>query len=1092
MKLITGRPHTILPAVIDEIGRLSSCGEKCMLLVPSQFTLNAELAVMEQLDSEGSFLIDVLSPNRLRSRIFDQAGAPKEITFDETGKCMVLAGVCEEALDELTVYRRAAQNAASGFAMKLSSLIADFKRSDITPEMLLAKLEGMNPRSTSVRKLRDIARLYAGYEAFMAGKLADSDDIDRMMLEKAERSDVLTDKHLFVYGFDMITPAFARQLIAYDALAKSVSLAVETDANSVPDGRLFAPVNFSLQRLAAQAKENGRELTRVAAPAIMKAHADLAHLESQLFALAPKPFDDVPQHITLRVFSGARAECEALGAAIRRALLSGEDPANIAVIYPKGTPYSAILPGILSRYDVSCYIAEKRSAAGHPLSRFLLSALSCAANGFRPADILECAQSGFLRLTNDEIDRFSGYALSVDLRAAGFKRPLTFPGTLTEEQLAEVEVIRQTIMTPLLAFASNLSAAQNADETISAVLTLLEDVQAYDTLLDMRDMLTENELFSEAEDCAQVWNALMHTLDQLHELLSGSHCSAALVQKLLESGLSSLELSALPPADGAVTCGEIGNLHLESVPTLYAIGMNDMGGGNDEGLLTRTEKQETTEATGAYLGMSADERAALAQLDQLKVLTAASEALHLSFVLSDETGKAQREGIAVQSLRRTFPQLIVSGGIASEEQAALLASPKAAPEALALHLSDVCENRETLSDAYAQTYAAMSKTQEGRAALRSVTRHLGKAPQPRLEKNDARALYGRPIMSVSRLETFADCPYKHFVRYGLSPQQEMQPGVNRAELGTLYHAAAEQFTRMAMKNPAFPNIPDEEANQMMDKAAQPLIDQWCASPLGESKRGGALAGRFRKTARRAAKTILRQYQTGSFVPGAFELTFGKGNISPITVRLADGTTLFLQGRIDRIDVLAEDHSVIRIIDYKSGQKRFDPTMVYYGLQLQLLIYLCAALTQLPGSRASGFFYCPITDPTIKSETRIIEEAEKQIAKKLQLSGIALADAQLLRAQGSQHAAMVTDKGTLNARNAGSYADEETMNAMISYARNKAAELASCAYRGDIGASPAEFEAYNACQHCDYAAVCGFDASVSSRRRLTKKKVEDLK
>ena len=96
-----------------------------MLLVPSQYTLQAELEVMNRLELPGSFLIDVLSPGRLQSRVFERAGFPTQVLLDERGRGMVLAGIIEAEKENLTVYRAAAESGASGFAKRLGALIAD-------------------------------------------------------------------------------------------------------------------------------------------------------------------------------------------------------------------------------------------------------------------------------------------------------------------------------------------------------------------------------------------------------------------------------------------------------------------------------------------------------------------------------------------------------------------------------------------------------------------------------------------------------------------------------------------------------------------------------------------------------------------------------------------------------------------------------------------------------------------------------------------------------------------------------------------------------------------------------------------------------
>ena len=541
-----------------------------------------------------------------------------------------------------------------------------------------------------------------------------------------------------------------------------------------------------------------------------------------------------------------------------------------------------------------------------------------------------------------------------------------------------------------------------------------------------------------------------------------------------------------------MNCGELGNVRTAQVKTLFALGMNDQPASADSGLLTPDEQAEAARVTGAYLGMTASERSALAQLDELKALSGARERIVISYALADQTGRALREGAAVQALRRAFPELPLHGGLAGEEQLDMLVSPAAALEALSVRLSDAADGKGELGDAFLQAFAALDADPPSREALLSVTKRLAQPPERRLNSALARSLYGRPVMSVSRLETFAQCPYRHFVRYGLAPQETPQPGVDRAELGTLYHAAAERFTQAVTALPQFPEVDRETCDKLMDEAVAPLIEDWRASPMGASERGAAIARRIAKTARQAGRTILSQFSGGGFRPMRTELVFGQNGVAPIMLELPDGSFVYLQGRIDRVDALDADGRVIRVIDYKSGAKKFDPTMAYWGIQLQLLIYLAAALSQIPGSRAAGFFYCRIADPTIKTASRVKEEVERQLAKKLALAGVSLSDVEILRAQDSAHAAMITKDGTPSARSKNALADEDALSAMVAFARRKAAELAGDAYAGAIDDAPAQYRDFSACETCAYAAVCGFDPAVKPRRRIGKKSVEDLR
>jgi len=1095
MKIITARVHRLLDVCVQRIGEKTAAGERCMFLVPSQYTLQAEIEIMNRLNLSGTFLIDVLSPGRLQGRVFERAGRPDRVIFDERGKCMVLSQIIEQHREELTIYRAAAQQSPGSLASKFSLLIADLKRSGMTAADLQQTLENMGEAQRTLpsgKKLADAAVIYAAYESRMAGKLADGEDIDREMLARMERSGVMKDQHVFVYGFDMITPAFAAQLVHMAKLCRSLTLAVETDDNGAPDGRLYAPVNFSIERLMQLAAQQGIEAKREKIVQDLDAPKDLQVMERSLFALGVKPREEKPERIEMRAVSSMRQEAHICGARIRKLMMEGMDASEIAVVYPKGSGYALLMENTLAQYGIAAYVAAKRAAGAHPLCRFVTSALRVVSHGWRAADICECVLCGFMPLAREDGDALCAYIEGMEIRGEAFKRPFRYIKEEDEEQLARLNESRACVAAPLSALQKGLREARTADETIAAVLALLEDVRAFDHLADMRAELLLSQLHVEAEDCAQVWNMLMETLDQLHTLLEGSDASGALMLSLLESGLSALELAALPPADGAVICGEIGNVRTAQVRVLFALGMNDSANASDGGIFSEQEREEAAGATGAYLGMSQSERAALEQLDILKALSGAKERLILSYALSDETGRALREGSAVSALRRIYPNMRVSGGLLSEEMGEMLSAPQAALEAMSVHLGAAADGREELDARYAQAYAAMSRSTQGHDTLLAITRRLGAQAESKLERAQARRLYGRPVMSVSRLETFAQCPYRHFVRYGLSPQETLKPGVDRAELGTLYHQAAEQFTRAITQMDSFPNVDEATCERIMDETAAPLIEKWRRTPLGESERGAAIARRITRTAHRAAKNIARQLSTSHFVPLCFEMAFGRDGAAPVILELADGSHVYLQGRIDRIDVLDGETKHIRVIDYKSGVKKFDPTMAYYGIQLQLLLYLAAALENTPDAQAAGFFYCRIADPTVKSESRIKEEVEKQIAKKLALAGVSLSDVEILRAQDERFAAMITRDGKPSALYKSSMTDRAGMDAMIAFARVKAQELACGVYGGVIEDYPAAYGVYLACSTCDYAAICGFDAARKGKKQLMGRRMEDLR
>ena len=80
--------------------------------------------------------------------------------------------------------------------------------------------------------------------------------------------------------------------------------------------------------------------------------------------------------------------------------------------------------------------------------------------------------------------------------------------------------------------------------------------------------------------------------------------------------------------------------------------------------------------------------------------------------------------------------------------------------------------------------------------------------------------------------------------------------------------------------------------------------------------------------------VTRQMEKGDFEPSGYEMNFGSG-------------------KIDRIDTCEDEDMVyVKVTDYKTGMKSFDIVALYHGLQMQLPVYLNAAL-ELEERRDAG-------------------------------------------------------------------------------------------------------------------------------------------
>ncbi|MEF9879781.1 MAG: PD-(D/E)XK nuclease family protein, partial [Clostridia bacterium] len=205
--------------------------------------------------------------------------------------------------------------------------------------------------------------------------------------------------------------------------------------------------------------------------------------------------------------------------------------------------------------------------------------------------------------------------------------------------------------------------------------------------------------------------------------------------------------------------------------------------------------------------------------------------------------------------------------------------------------------------------------------------------------------------------------------------------------------------KLAKANAAYPNIPEEAVEHMAEEAIAPLLEELLGGPMGDGERSRARFEQARAAIRRAAVTITRQLSAGSFTLYQTEASFGyEGGLPPIVLSLADGREVMLRGRIDRIDRYDAPNAVyLRVIDYKSAQQSLDAARTWWGLQLQLLLYLDVCTSAIPNGKPAGAFYFYVADPLVESDTDLAPIVEAKLRDVFQLRGITLTDVEILNA-----------------------------------------------------------------------------------------------
>ncbi|MCD7885124.1 MAG: exodeoxyribonuclease V subunit gamma, partial [Lachnospiraceae bacterium] len=376
--------------------------------------------------------------------------------------------------------------------------------------------------------------------------------------------------------------------------------------------------------------------------------------------------------------------------------------------------------------------------------------------------------------------------------------------------------------------------------------------------------------------------------------------------------------------------------------------------------------------------------------------------------------------------------------------------------------------------------------------------------QEHLARETARLLYGMNgqagcmSASVTRLEQFAGCAFSHFASYGLRLRERTEYGVKAADLGTLFHGAIELFSRqMLAEGCDWADCPYEEQARRMDRCVNQTADQYAGGILHGSARQEYTIRRLKRILRRTVWVMREQTRAGQFRPVGFEISFADTqNLDAVQVRLRENDRIRLQGRIDRIDTVeTEDTVYVKVVDYKSGMAEFDPVSLYYGLQMQLFVYLNAAMEMErklhPGKKVvpAGVFYHRMQDPvldkdTINSGTPDADQARETLLKKMRPNGLVNASSQVLRMFDARLASAgdslvipvgIKKDGTPKATS--SIVTTGQFEALSEYVSHLLARMGEAILDGTIAPSPFEDRSGSACDYCIYADVCGLDKKI---------------
>ena len=1055
-----------------------------IVLVPEQFTMQTQKDLVMMHERKGIMNIDVLSFARLAYRVFEETGGGGLPVLDDEGKNLILRKIAGDYESELKML--GGHMKKQGYISEVKSVISEFTQYDIGEDEIERVMESAGESSRLYYKLADIRLLYRGFTDYLREKYITKEELLDVLSCEVEKSERLKNSTVVLDGFTGFTPVQDRLLGELMRHCREVIVTVTMDRRGNPyvyehPYQLFALSKQMVTSLLQIAKQNKIPVEEPVelydhVPWRFKEQEALAFLEKHLFRYGAGAYEKEQEQVKLHLAKNPREEAYAVAEQVRR--MMREDRyrlRDIGVIVSDMDVYADHLKQAFIKYDIPFFMDHKRSILLNSFVEYIRSVLHMAEQSFSYESVFRFLRTNLAGFTYEEIDELENYVIGLGIK--GYKhwqekwtRKLR---GMAQEDLDKMNHYRRQLVEKVdgLIYVLRQRRKTVADIT-RAIYEFMVQENLQVRLAEQEELFKAKGELALAREYAQIYRIVIELFDKFVELLGDEQVSLSEYCKLLDAGLEEARVGVIPPEVDQVVIGDMQRTRLKDIKALLFAGANDVylpGALLRTGLLSELDREKFAREK-LTLSAGGKEKAYVQKFYLYLNLTKPSEKLDIYYSKVSADGKSVRPSYLIQELQKLFPKLKVR-----DEERYLKEQELTENIGFDWMIREFVQKRHETDGAWCELYNWYKKNPKWQEKVeRFLEAGYYRKPLDALTEEAAKRLYGEEFeTSITRMERFAVCAFSHFLTYGLGLREREEYDFQAADLGNVCHRALERFSYKVEREAGdWLKLTEEKRKQYVEESVEEAIADYGNSILYSSSRNAYLIVRMKRMLEKTVWALTKQLAAGDFKPAAYELRFANG-------------------KIDRVDTCEDGDCVyVKVIDYKTGSKSFDVTALYHGLQLQLMVYMDAALQMEQKKHPekeilpAGVFYYRIQDPLIDRPKE--GEEQESILKELKPDGMISLEKEVLEhldhcmvGESSVIPVKYNKNGSLSKSSKAASAQDFYL--MMKYAVNKVEEIRQKILSGDVKVNPYRRGTETSCDYCSYRQICGFDTKMEGYR-----------
>ena len=1097
---------------------------KLIFIVPEQYTFNTENKILKSIGEPALLRTQVLSFKKMAHEVFEECGGRVKEIIKESGRNMLIHKVLNDKIESLEYFRKISRE--QGFYEIVSDVISEFKKYNVNVEVLRDMEESIqDPELYS--KIKELTVIYEAFNEEMNEGYIDGDDELTLLSKKLLENDIYKDSEVWIDEFSTFTP---QQLEIIRLLAKrckrvNITLCLDNrdglkENQDITD--VFNTVKNTENKILKIMKENNIsyekpiDLNRINKDKKRNRFInspELEHIERYFFTYPFNSFQGRCDKVKLYKANNIYDEIERVAKSISSLIRSGKYRyKDISVVCRNIDDYEKITAVIFNDYNIPYFLDKKLQLLNNPLIILITSAFEILFKDWSYESVFKYLKTGLTGMKNNYIDVLENFILEYGIKSYKWTGKEIIAeswlkdsqGNISDENMFIAEVMEE-VRRPLLVFHNKIKGKHKVRTICKAIYEFLIDIDAFSRINKWIEKFDEIGLEDKVKEYSQVEEIVIDILDQAVDVMGDKELDSYEFFKILNSGFTNEEIGVIPVALDQVNIGDVARIKGRDVKVLYIVGINDgvlPSSKKDEGILSDNDRNLLSEM-GVDLASTTRNKIFEEQFLLYTALTISSDYLMLSYPMADFEGKSLRPSIVIPRIRKILPNIVEESALydlsGKNDKLNKVVSPIPTFNELILAMRKSYDDEE-VEEYWREVYKWFKENDEYDYKVKNIFKGLDYSNlKNRVNRNNLRELYanddGKLMFSVSRLEKYAECPFSYFVQYGLKAKNRKIYEFTPPDLGSFVHDILDLFTNRVKKDGIlWSELNNEKCKNIISELIDMRLNEQTNSILNSSKRFKYLSQRFKRVISKSVTVMAEQISKGQFEVFKTEFDFGNYKTGEaVMLDLHNDEKVYLQGRIDRIDTLDLDgQTYVRIIDYKTGAKKFDLNELYYGLQMQLLVYLDAIIKNskyilekqvVPGA----VLYFKVDDPIIKSKKEMTtEEVETEVLEELKLKGLVLKDAKVVKAmdrdvEGYSLVIPAAFKKDGDFKSTSDVVTEEEFTLLREYVNKKMISLCEEMLCGDIKIEPTKQANRSYCEYCDFSSICQFDRSIKDNK-----------